>query len=275
MNTENEKLRFDLLVDGELDEAQRRDLLAGLDDEPNGWRNCALAFLESQCWKQALSASPRPQAEEVPGTREESPHQKALTLSLSQRERGQLFAPAGTSAAIPIRKRSPWLRRLATGMAMAASFAAAVYLGSLFRSSSLGSGGGLGIENQLAKVDPQQPVWNQSNPLTNSNDGLAKMQPREDSPSNPWRVVTVSSPSNGQSPGQSFNVPAIERDNIDEQWVRSLPPAIPEDVRRALNRTGHEILQRRELVPVPLKDGRQLVMPVDQVEVHYVGNDSD
>ena len=44
--------RFDLLVDGELSEAQRRALLAGLDDEPGGWRRCAMAFLEAQALKQ-------------------------------------------------------------------------------------------------------------------------------------------------------------------------------------------------------------------------------
>jgi hypothetical protein len=81
--------------------------------------------------------------------------------------------------------------------------------------------------------------------------------------------VTVS---NGQQPGASFNLPAIERDNVDEQWLRSLPPAIPENVRQALSRTGHQVQQRRELVPVPMQDGRRLIVPVDQVEVHYVGN---
>ncbi len=76
---------------------------------------------------------------------------------------------------------------------------------------------------------------------------------------------------NGQ-PGPSINLPAIERDRLDKDWMQSVPPAIPEKVREALARTGHEVQQRRELVPVQLKDGRQLVMPVDQVDVHYVGN---
>ena len=89
---------------------------------------------------------------------------------------------------------------------------------------------------------------------------------------NPWHIVTVSAPSDGQYPQASINVPAIERANIDEQWVRSLPPAIPDNVLQALARTGHQIQQRRELVPVPMKDGRQLVVPVDRVDVHYIGD---
>jgi len=62
MNPTNENIfceddrRFDLLVDGEMSESQRRELLAGLDDQPDGWRRCALAFLDAQCWRDELGS---------------------------------------------------------------------------------------------------------------------------------------------------------------------------------------------------------------------------
>jgi hypothetical protein len=87
-------------------------------------------------------------------------------------------------------------------------------------------------------------------------------------------MVTVSQPASAGGPGSSFSVPAVERDNIDPQWLRSFPPAVPDDVLQAFHRTGHEVEQHRELVPVPMKDGRRLVVPVDQVDVHYVGNET-
>jgi hypothetical protein len=40
--------RLDRLVDGELSSDEYRALLAAFDDEPGGWKRCALAFLESQ-----------------------------------------------------------------------------------------------------------------------------------------------------------------------------------------------------------------------------------
>ena len=43
---------FDRLVDGELTAEERRHLLASLDTRKNGWRQCALAFLEAQSWGQ-------------------------------------------------------------------------------------------------------------------------------------------------------------------------------------------------------------------------------
>jgi hypothetical protein len=42
---------FDQLVDGELSTDERRQLLSTLDGRPDGWRQCALAFLEAQAWR--------------------------------------------------------------------------------------------------------------------------------------------------------------------------------------------------------------------------------
>ena len=45
---------LDRLVDGELGEVERRELLLRLENEPGGWRRCALAFLEAQTWREAI-----------------------------------------------------------------------------------------------------------------------------------------------------------------------------------------------------------------------------
>ena len=61
---EHPQRQVDLLVDGEMDEADRRALLLQLEHEPDGWRRCAMAFLEAQCWKAELgkmaAAAPGP-----------------------------------------------------------------------------------------------------------------------------------------------------------------------------------------------------------------------
>jgi anti-sigma factor RsiW len=46
---------LDRLVDGELPDRERSALILQLETEPNGWRHCALAFLEAQSWQQALA----------------------------------------------------------------------------------------------------------------------------------------------------------------------------------------------------------------------------
>ncbi|QVL32141.1 hypothetical protein KIH39_25445 [Telmatocola sphagniphila] len=42
---------IDRLVDGELPEQDRQALLRRLEIEPDGWRTCALTFLEAQTWR--------------------------------------------------------------------------------------------------------------------------------------------------------------------------------------------------------------------------------
>jgi len=53
---ETSRLRdqIDLLVDAELEEPERKALLLRLDVAPDGWKHCALAFLESQMFKLSL-----------------------------------------------------------------------------------------------------------------------------------------------------------------------------------------------------------------------------
>jgi hypothetical protein len=48
--------RFDRLVDGELSAEEYRATLSALDEEPGGWRRCALAFLEAQAWRSEMGA---------------------------------------------------------------------------------------------------------------------------------------------------------------------------------------------------------------------------
>jgi hypothetical protein len=217
MNTDN--TQFDRLVDDELGEEERRRLLGGLDQQPGGWRRCALAFLEAQCWKKTFGQpAPEPVQETQP--------------------------PA---AAVP--RRSPWPGRVGTLLAMAASFVAAMYVGSL---------------SHRGRVVPP--------PSTGESQQVAQGELPSAHASGPWQVVTVRSPSTDRQPSRLIDVPAVERATVDERALRSAPPAIPDDVLQALARTGHQIQQHRELVPVPMQDGRQLIVPVDRVNVHYVGN---
>jgi hypothetical protein len=100
---EDERL-LDLLVDGELDDARRRDLLTRLDQTPGGWRSCALAFLEAQSWRDELGAVAR--------------------------ER-----PASTPIKQPARAAGAWGSIPVNALAIAASFVIAFGLGAWYRSA--------------------------------------------------------------------------------------------------------------------------------------------
>ncbi len=221
----DEEFRFDKLVDGELSETERRELLSGLDDAPGGWRRCALAFLEAQALKQDLGA-----------ILQEPAQRPTVVRRVSKR----------------------WLAgHRGTILAMAGSFLVALYLGSMLRP--------LWQEppvapapNELAGTSPQLPEPTEA-------------APSQEIPEEVWWMVTLTGGEGPDGQLQSIQLPAVERNELDRRWLENLPQAIPEDVLQALQRTGHRVDLRRRLLPVRLKDGRRAVFPVDQVDVHYVG----
>lgn len=76
--------QLDRLVDGELTSDEYRELLAELEQTPNGWRRCAHAFLESQALGQSLplvmqTAPSSPQTELAP-TAEKSSNTQAASF---------------------------------------------------------------------------------------------------------------------------------------------------------------------------------------------------
>ena len=83
-------------------------------------------------------------------------------------------------------------------------------------------------------------------------------------------VTLTSNDSNGRR--QSVQLPAREEDHLDPSWWHPGSPVVPDDVLQALKASGHEIRQSRQFLPVPMQDGRKLVVPVDQVDVNFVGN---
>ena len=237
-NLQDDDRRFDLLVDDELSDEQRRELLSALDDEPGGWRRCALAFLEAQSWKKDL----RRVAQEPTG-REGDAKPLAATRQVSL------------------------LRRLPTWLAVAASFLIALVLGSRLQEAFRpGPAAPRPPIDSIAKSDTADTPL--SKPLLPQ--GIEPKLP--ETPSEAWKMVTLTGPDGPEGPVGSLRLPAIERDSLDEAWLSRFPAAMPDEVLRALERTGHQVRRHRELVPFEMQDGRRLVVPVDQVEVHYVGN---
>ncbi|MDZ7618402.1 MAG: hypothetical protein U1E05_15460 [Patescibacteria group bacterium] len=234
---------LDRLVDDELPESDRGDLLRRLESEPGGWRRCALAFLEAQSWRKELSAM----AGERSWMPEPTPVPKASRPP--RRTTGKLAAQAGTV------------------LAMAASFVVALWLGRAV----------LDLRNTFRPSGPGPAEIASSVPAIAAPESIepaAQPAQRPVSPSGPWQMVTLSADGpNGQS-RQSFDLPACERQRLDSNWTENLAPALPRDVLESLERTGYRVRQHRELMPIEMMDGRRLVVPVEAVEVEYAGQPS-
>jgi hypothetical protein len=232
--------RFDRLVDGELSESERKSLLESLEARPDGWRRCALAFLEAQTWRESLG-------ELMPPVRKTPP------------------VPLSTLPPSPKRRKS--LGAMGNALAMAACFLVALSLGSLaYRGVPWGKSAAGPMNNSLAESKPATPT-----PITQSPAIAVQTEPSNPSTANTWQLVNVKAPAlTGND--EPLQIPAVERDRLDDDFYRSIPNPLPGDLLQALKRTGNDVRLHRELVPMQLPDGRRLIVPVDRVEVQYDGN---
>lgn len=226
---------LDLLVDGELSPAARRKLLIQLDRIPDGWRRCALAFLEAQSWREEFGSLSRP------------------------------AAPLPIAPAVrPASRRYLTRRNLGTAAAMAASFLLALVLSFQMRYR-------WDSPAPPAVPGPATMAGNQGDGSATpayAHETEAPSRPTGwDQAGRPWETVSLPV-SRGAS---ALELPAQERNAADETWWRHFPSAIPPEMVHALQQSGHQVDLRRQWMPFPMKDGRRLVVPVDEVDVHYVG----
>jgi hypothetical protein len=228
MKGDDERL-IDKLVDGELSDADRRQLLNRLDAIPNGWRSCAIAFLEAQTWRQAMRSDFSGSAQGVTkGGAEGSQRDRSLTASR-------------------------------VVLALAATFLVAFALGRFARRPDMNSNG---------SAPALAHIRESANSPGSEKLQASQAAEDEPDPETSLRVVGLLSwmiTQDGKE--QKIAVPVVGGPGIDEEWLKHQPSGVPESVRRELERLGHRVVSNRRLVPIDLADGQRAILPIEQVEV--------
>jgi hypothetical protein len=249
---------IDQIVDGGLTPAQLQRAVRELDSTPDGWRRCALSFIEAQAWGEAFR--------NLDGTVEEKP--RLLPDS-------DCSAPAMTSTLRP-GSTSNVISRRWIGDALAAGIAIIAFsLGWLVHGvRNPGQNDGPARPAELtAKVDPapEPPVAVASEPpaVTDTPEPAPFSElPRDQIPT----VQEVARLRIGTGDPYSPEVPILAGSGVNSRWLLQQPPPISDHERAIWQRQGYQLDQRRRVVSVPLGDGRRAAVPVDQVQVRYVGH---
>jgi hypothetical protein len=232
---------LDRLVDGELGQAERRELLATLDDEPGGWRSCALAFLEAQSWRWQLTrlAAEQSLAHAVP----------AAHASPVDGER----SPSG------LRNRGWW----GACLAVAASVLLAFGLGTRFPATSPSSAP---VEKPGASAKVQVAVAPSDEDALDARE-LSAWDGDESDLASLTDLGSVTLALTDGDETENIELPVAAADESSEQWLEDLETTVPVELMERLRAAGYEVVRHQRLYPVELSDGRRLVVPVEQVEI--------
>lgn len=227
---------LDRLVDGELTGDEYRAALASLEDQADGWRQCAMAFLQAQALGAELGE---------------------LRRNLDLPKESQLAA-AGLPAAPSEVSRSGKTRRfdVASLFLIAASFVIAFGLGSVLP-SLLGSG----------KISQEQSVA--GNPLATQETAPARHQALR-----PVGDVRLMMDGPGGEMTDAGQVPLYETEADFEPFLRQDRPGLGPELVELLRQSGHDVVRQQQYVPGQLEDGRQIIVPVEQYRITPVGRRS-
>ncbi len=216
--------QLDRLVDGELSDDDRCRLIETLEQQPDKWRDCACAFLESQEFGSAFTDLVSGFTDPVSG--ESLP--RTVTAAI---DAPQVRVPASYAAHSPRSARRWWV-------VLAACLLLGFAVGRFMESS-----GSTPLEQAPLLVSEENDVSNGRILLTDSTNGLAD----DRSPLNRDQLFAGYGNGNGNS------------------------SAVPAEIETILDRLGHSVERRYVFVPVLSMDGRQGVIPVEQVDFVSVG----
>jgi hypothetical protein len=243
---------IDRIVDGTLTPAQLRTAMDQLEGQPDGWKCCALAFLEAQCWGEAFRALDEPAG---------SPR--------------AIASPGLPTAERPkVRSSGPWRRRVLAAGVTAASFVLGWMLHWERPPVPIGEPARPTARAMLIAQDVSEPPPGTPGVVDppRSTDDLARALRDDRSPPRDGDAVVAVARLRIGADGETAEVPILAGPGIDAAWLRDQPPPLTESAQALWQGRGYEVDQRRQILTTTLADGRLVTVPIDQVEFHYTGN---
>jgi hypothetical protein len=249
---------IDQVVDGDLTPAQLKRAICELDKTKDGWRQCGLAFVEAQAWAEAFHHLDD-EMREIEGR----PPRRVRAASPGMNRSPNI--PATAISSRPIRRR--------VGDALAAGIAFVAFsLGWLSHGLRIREGSETPMSSpastRLSKPSTDQVAHRENRASSEIPDETARSEPLE-------RVPTVREVARlriGNGDPASAEVPILTGPAIDERWLLEQPPPFSGYGLAVWQRQGYQLDQRRRVVSVPLGDGRQAAVPIDHVQLRYVGH---
>lgn len=254
LSSEDQRL-LDCLVDGELCEAERRELLLRLDRAPDGWRHCALAFLEAQSWRKEVKSFASEPMSFVAEVESRAAARSTVAPAAQVRrlwDRPSVWVPLTTAAGFllawtMVRNYDPGTPKggvvnlAGTGGEQAGKTLAPEYNG---RPAIAAVGD--------VEPDPKASFVDRIDPLLMSPEGLS---------------LVVSGGTNRNA--SVVKVPKVDALRMPGSTLAAVPD-MPAEMERMLEQMGHPLARERRRAQVNLSDGLRVVVPLEQVQLRTI-----
>ena len=220
---------IDLLVDDELSDQECQQLLQELDVSEEGWRQCALAFLEDRKWTQVASGELRRESDHAV-------HQQTIPPKRVSRPSLVWWVAIAAAAAFFVGRSSvaPGDKPLADKPAP-------------------GGDGGRAVADNPRDSDDSTLVADVPSQGADQGTGQHNLYP-----------TSLLVERGDDRPG--FELPVVDFGGQSTDWTRK-PPPIPRNVEEAIERMGGEIEREYFFAPAELENGQHVVVPVERLHI--------
>ena len=272
---------LDLLVDGELGENDRRELLLRMDRAVDGWRKCALTFIEAQLFRQsfrshektryetALSFEPDVPVDESEREKTEEDLQKIRDI------RDNVHIVTAWEGNVPERGM-----RLSRHSAVWKSIATVACLCMIALVS-----GGISVHWWESEHFSQgEPFFSGQTRAVHTPYGMfgSMMSPTSETMPINFDAVVPNTGFDTTTPNMEYvsfslgdpnmldeQVPCFSSRDVDSLQYLKMPPNISAAELREIKQSGGDVDVKRSHLVVPAGPGRHAIIPVDQVDIHY------
>lgn len=238
LSTEDELL-VERLVDGELSEEEREKIVYRLDETIDGWRCCALAFLEAQSFREALK-NPLPVSEN-----------SAFSDALYPKTE--------------VKKHRSWKTWRDCSFSAAAGFMiAAVAIGGFAKLNDASSTTAPVVPTLVTNETRDSDVAISPRHIAEPIQTDLQTQTKSLADSVTPKTVVLNSPAVGLS---NITTPCCEVDDYNSEILQMSKSVIPQEVMNHMYNVGGTIDAHRDEYRFPLDDNRVLIVPVDTYDV--------
>lgn len=242
--------QLERLVDGELSYSQIRDLLIAIEREPDGWRRCAMTFLEEQTWRgefvQSLALTPTPgniitrspstELERVP-----SPVSLARSDSSCRRHSGSWWPTLVAASVIGFICGFVGPRVLQT------------WSPNPIRDDTM-------VATPARETDRERGDETAESPT----DELAPTETHYANSAPPWTLFV---PTGSYSPRTGINLPLVAFN--EQQYDPTLHSAttMSDELAERLRQEGNIVRRHQQIETIRLSDGRAIAIPIEDWEI--------
>lgn len=232
--------QIDLLAERELNDAERDALFKQLDRDPQQWRNCAMALLESVALQKSIVAVS--DASNIFPTGNETTLREAAARPM----RAKIIGLFSTAAAV--------------------LFIAGIVVGNAsqqnnqINDSTIATYSDMNVaSNPLTQklVDEDPEFFHRLSLAVNSIDVADST------------LIAFVGMQNENNRSEVY--PVIQSLELQKQIVGMPPPNVPRHVANQLERQGWRVEEKRHFVSLNLPDGKSRIVPVGMLNYHFVG----